>query len=60
MDGGGVKHLVALGSVEVGLEHAESEVVLLLSSICFFEFRFEDGEVVLHVQEIMIVGTVVR
>lgn len=54
MDGVRIEHLVRLGSAEIGLEHLEPVVVLLLSRIGLPEPRLEAGEVVLGAEELIV------
>ena len=51
MDGGGVEHLVALGSPEIGVEYGEAQVMLLLGCVLLSVLRLEQREVVIGVQE---------
>ena len=51
MDGGGVEHLVALGSPEIRLEYGESQVVLLLGCVLLTVPCLEEREVVIRIQE---------
>ncbi|TQD89344.1 hypothetical protein C1H46_025094 [Malus baccata] len=56
VDRGRVERLVPLGAAEVGLEDAESVVVLLLSRVGLSEGGFEAGEMALGVEELIVVG----
>lgn len=54
VDGCGVQLLVSLGPAQVGLEHAEPIVVLLLSGIALAELGLEGRKVVLCVEEMIL------
>jgi hypothetical protein len=51
VDGAGVQLLVKLGSAQVGLEHAEPVVVLLLTRITLPELGLEGREMALRVEQ---------
>lgn len=53
VNGGGVEQLVALGPAQVSLEDGESVIVLLLSGVRLPVLAFEQGEMVVGVQELV-------